>query len=160
MLTMTYDDISALIASGDWKEEIIAESEEQEFTKNINKFQYFTLEAYYTNTEGEETLCGRFFFSRDYINKWQIKDGNYSMSGNFGDGSKLVITDRTIDEAGAYNNIYIKRVHGYRPVRKTIYVYKVDPSIYLLSSDSELLLTSEGLALTVLSEDEVPMNPQ
>ena len=41
MATMTYDEIAALIASGDWKEEIIAESETQDFTKNINKFQYF-----------------------------------------------------------------------------------------------------------------------
>lgn len=147
MATMTYDEIAALIASGDWKEEIIAESETQDFTKNINKFQYFTLEAYYTNAAGEETLCGRFFFSRDYINKWQIKDGNYSMSGNFGDGSKLVITERIIDEAGTYNNLYIKKVHGYRPTRKTIYIYKVDPNTYLLTSDSEYLYTSEGLKL-------------
>lgn len=154
MAIMTYDEIAALIAGGDWKDEIVAENEAAEFTKNINKFQYFTLEAYYLNAAGEETLCGRFFFSRDYINKWQIKDGNYSMSGNFGDGSKLVITERIIDEAGAYNNLYIKKVHGYRPTRKTIYIYKVDSNTYLLTKDSEYLYTSEGLKIAAADTAE------
>ena len=55
MAIMTYDEIAALISSGDWKDEIIAENETAEFTKNINKFQYFTLEAYYSNAAGEES---------------------------------------------------------------------------------------------------------
>ena len=146
-MTMNYDEIAALVASGDWKEEILSENETATLTKNMNKFQYFTLEAYYVDGAGVESLCGRFFFSRDYINNWQIKDGNYMMKGNFGDGSKLVINNRTIDPNGPYTNLYIRKVHAYRPTRKTIYIYKVDPNTYLLTKDEEYLYTSEGLKI-------------
>lgn len=153
-MSMTYDEIATLIASGDWKEEVLAESETQELVKNINRFKYFTLEAYYMSEDGSDALCGRFFFSRDYINKWVIKDNGSSMTGNFGDGSKLVVTDRVIAEGSTYKNIYVKHIYGYRPTRKTIYVYKVDPNTYLLTKDEEYLYTSEGLKIATADMPE------
>ena len=36
-MTMNYDEIAALVASGDWKEEILSENETAELTKNMNK---------------------------------------------------------------------------------------------------------------------------
>ena len=153
-MTMTYDEIAALIGSGDWKEDILAQTETDTLVKNINSYKYFTLEVCYSNEAGEETLCGRYFFNRDYVNNWTAKDGNYSISGNFGDGTKLVVTNRVIDPEGAYNNIYVKHIYGYRPTRKTIYIYKVDPSTYLLTKDDEYLYTSEGLKIVTADMPE------
>jgi hypothetical protein len=106
------------------------------------------------NEDGSDVLCGRFFFSRDYINKWVIKDNGSSITGNFGDGSKLVVTDRVIADGSAYKNIYVKHIYGYRPTRKTIYVYKVDPNTYLLTKDEEYLYTSEGLKIATADMPE------
>ena len=159
---MTYQEMEQLVAEGTWTKEVLAAQPEgattavgsgAELSKNINKFYYFAIETAHNEENVVVPHDDTTLLYRDYINKWAIEHNNnlgevYGYEGNFGDGSKIHLVNRTMPENNSYNgSFYVKAVYGYRPTRKIIYVYKADPNTYLLTSNEEFLYTIDDLKI-------------
>ena len=127
--------------------------------KNINKYKYFKIDilcGYKTGEDYDNVQYGyQYFrnetvFTRDYINKWIVNNTYttpYSVEGNFGDGTEICITNFEKSPDTKYTRYLLVNVYGYRPTRKTIYVYKKDGNTYLVTSDNDYLYTANDLRL-------------
>lgn len=171
---LTKEELQQKVDSGEYKEEVLfsgsfsavgTPSQSNKLQANINKYKYFKVVVYCGyhetfSTDGSSatginhTFNTEAVFTRDYINKWIVDntvEATYSVEGNFGDGTQLCITNLVKSTNPKYTMYGIHKVIGYRPTRKTIYIYKVSPTegIYLMSSDEKILYTIDDLKLAV-----------
>jgi hypothetical protein len=96
--------------------------------------------------------------TNDVIVKEQVYTKNYAgrapVNNSLCDGAIVFstdtqfYTDETKKYAGSDTSIYVYSIYGYRPVRKKIYIYKSDDTIYLHDHSGQSLYDKDSNQLT------------